>query len=670
MRPAQAPLGWLLALLVTGGCAPGESETTEPVAPEAGCAPGELGSEDGGSCRPAGLRPEDCAEGFESDGRQGCVPVLPATPCAGGTMAIPGEPTCRELAPCGVAPWGDIPTDESTQHVDASYGGDDGDGSAARPWRTIAEGVAAAEPGAIVAVGSGSYAEDVRIEDQPVVLWGRCPAEVEVAGSGGVAAILVGRDASGTEVRDLAVTGSRYGLAVSGSSDVIVDRVWIHDTGGRGLLVEDSYGAASASLARSLVEASSDVGIMAYGTTLSVSESVVRDLRPGSGNGRGIVARHGATLSVRRSVVERACDHGLVLSGASAELDALVVRDTQPGAGGLFGGGVLVRRDDESDLPADVTLTASVIAANRYYGLNVEGARALVERSVIRDGLAELASGEGGLGAQAQFDTEPAQLDLVGSLVDRNVYAGIAFVGSQGRVESTIVRDTQPTEATGDFGRGVLVFRDPAGSAMGRAEVVGSVLEGNTEAALFAAAGELVVRSCALRNTAPRPRDGVAGRGMSIQGDDLSHVPATATVSDSLVEGSYEVGIYVEGSTVHVERSVVRDTAPQLASGTLGDSVSAVSMFALSPTIERAAIILAGSTIRRGARAGVASFGSDVSLQGVTFDCNAIDLNGQDSIAGAYSFGDEGSNRCGCGRAERACAVSTDALEPPEVVGP
>ena len=38
--------------------------------------------------------------------------------------------------------WGDVPVAADTQHVDGTYAGGDGDGSATRPWPTIAEGIA------------------------------------------------------------------------------------------------------------------------------------------------------------------------------------------------------------------------------------------------------------------------------------------------------------------------------------------------------------------------------------------------------------------------------------------------------------------------------------------------------------------------------------------------
>ena len=171
------------------------------------CPPGELELSDG-SCQAAGVPPEACAAGFVADGQQGCEPTLPASPCPVGTMAVPGEATCREVAPCGSGTWGDIPVTTSTEHVDKSYTGGNSDGGPQQFWTTIADGYAAAAAGAIVAIAAGSYAEELVIDGKAVRLWGRCPGQVEVVGpTEDAAAITIGLGADGTEVRDLAITG-------------------------------------------------------------------------------------------------------------------------------------------------------------------------------------------------------------------------------------------------------------------------------------------------------------------------------------------------------------------------------------------------------------------------------------------------------------------------------
>src|SRR5262245_32104898 len=224
MRPHSLARVLALAVVATG-CASEETDALppsseclppnrvvgerciEPGVQDDGCPAGTLGLEDG-SCQPAGVPPELCGAGFEPDGEMGCEPILPPEPCPKGQMAVPGESACHAVMPCGAGKWGDIPVDAMTVYVDARYSGLDSDGSSDKPFTTISDAVAAAPTGALIAVAAGSYLEDVVIQGKAVRLWGKCPAEVELLGTGvGLAALFVREGASGTEVHGLAIGG-------------------------------------------------------------------------------------------------------------------------------------------------------------------------------------------------------------------------------------------------------------------------------------------------------------------------------------------------------------------------------------------------------------------------------------------------------------------------------
>jgi len=184
------------------------------------CAPGEAAADSG--CRPAGVPDGSCGAGFVSDENGGCTATLPADACKKGELAVPGETTCHEVAPCGTGTWGLVPVETTTEFVDTAYVGGNSDGTQAKPWTTIQAGVDAAKPGAIVAVAAGSYLEDVEVAGRAVRLWGLSPTKVEIVGTGvGIAALFVRAGASGTEVRDIAMRGAAGGMALSGSTDVL-----------------------------------------------------------------------------------------------------------------------------------------------------------------------------------------------------------------------------------------------------------------------------------------------------------------------------------------------------------------------------------------------------------------------------------------------------------------
>jgi hypothetical protein len=329
-------------------CAPGEltlaDGTCQPAGlpPDMPCPPGELLLADGITCQKAGVPPSACGVGFLPDGKDGCEPILPADPCPEGQMAIPGDTACHEVAPCGSGTWGDIPVEANTQFVDKAYAGGSSDGTQAKPWTTIQQGINKAAKGAIVAVAAGSYPEDVLIQSKPVRLWGRCPAMVEVVGTGvELAAIQVlNKVADGAEIHSVAVTGTKVGIAMSGASGVRIEGVWTHGTGNYGLAIEDAYGPTSAVLKGSLVEQNHKGGVFISGSDATIEATVVRSTLPDAKLkfGRGIGIQDDSSTMRRANVTVRAClieqnhDVGVYVSGSDATIEATVVRSTLPNA--------------------------------------------------------------------------------------------------------------------------------------------------------------------------------------------------------------------------------------------------------------------------------------------------------------------------------------------------
>ena len=275
----------------------------------------------------AGVDPTACGDGFEPDADGACGAVLPADACPKGTMAVPGDASCRRIAPCD-GTWGSAPLDATTEYVDGSYAGGDSDGTAARPWTTIQAAVDAAASSAVVAISAGSYAEDVVVNGKAVRLWGRCPADVEITGAVSQEAISIGKGATGTELHDLAVTGAASAILLSGAEEVVVERVWLHDLAGAGLAVFGVKGPTAAQLRGSLVEAAAQGGILVGGATVTVEESVVRD----TSIGYGFEIHDAAALTVRRALIERNAEFGVAATASDVTLDGVVVRDTKPSA--------------------------------------------------------------------------------------------------------------------------------------------------------------------------------------------------------------------------------------------------------------------------------------------------------------------------------------------------
>jgi hypothetical protein len=602
----------LCAALValTAGCGDDEETSGSGTGPVANtCDEGQVALPNG--CMTIGVPPEACGLGFEPDGEQGCRAVLPAEPCPPGTHAALGTTTCELVAPCDPGQWGSIPVDATTQHVDASYGGGSNDGTAARPWTTVAAAISAAAPGAIVAIAAGNYAENQNIAGKSVRLWGVCPSLVTIAGvTGASQAIIILAGADGTEVHNLAVTGQLLGIACSGSENVIVDSVWVHDTGGPAVEAVDIVGPASIHVSNSLLE-NVAMGVHSGGASVTVEDTTIRDVfDPTDTFGFAIGVEPGpntgtpATLAVRRVVADRNQQRGISMTGSQGIIEDTLVRGGFAGLDGYLGNGISVTIGLDTGVRSLLELHRSVITGNQSGGVFIGASDANITATVIEDSLpqpADLLFG-GGLEVVIEPDSgEVANVLIQDSVLRRNVSLGALVVGSNATFERVIIRDVLP-----------------------------------------------------------RATDGLTAMGLEAQAftGPTGTTSSTVTANDCLVERTRYIGFAMYGANVAVNNMLIRDTATS-DTGQVADGISA-AWFELAPDVTITRTRVEGSV-----RAGVSSFGGFVRMQNVTLHCNAIPLNGETSAGVAAQFDDLGDNSCLCDDVTRDCKVQSSTLEPP-----
>lgn len=570
---------------------------------------------DAGGCQSAGVQPESCGEGFTSDDNWGCSPILPAEACGFGQLAVPGETSCAFVAPCADGAWGDIPTDATTQFVDVRYRGSTHDGSKAHPYVRISEAIAAAAPGAIVAIAAGSHNERLEIQFKPVRLWGRCPSLVEIIGGAGwYAPILLGNGTSGSEVRDVAIRGSSLSaITISGAEDVLIDRVWIHDVTGRGVNLQNDLGPTSARVTRSLVEMTSEIGVNLYASKLELERSVVRDTLPLNGLfGVGIHAGDtGGTsdLVVRSSIVERNRDYGIHVMGSVATIESTVVRETGAASDGTLGLGVAAIEGSSTQLGSSLSLKGSVVAGNRMYGVLVQDSTATIDATVVRDTLPADSDQLFGLGLVVGHAAgQGTDVTVSWSLIDGNHYAGMAAFGALLVADGVRVRNTSSAPAHPLFGDGAVLSR------------------GLTED--------------------PAPNAPPSGP------------PSEGRFRWCVVERNQAFGFNVIGSELAFENGIIADTKPN-GLGAMGDNLA---VLAAGP----ARALVTGSRVVAASRAGAVTFGGALELGSSTMDCNTIDIDTETLFGYESTSIDLGGNVCGCKDERWPCKAVSSQLEPPE----
>lgn len=652
------------------GCAPGTTPVGEGECEPAGlpadmpCAPGERQHGDG--CRAAGMEPEDCEEGFEHDGQRRCEAVLPAESCAEGTMAVPGDPNCREVAPCGSGTWGDIVTDASTQHVDASYVLGDSDGTVGKPWPTIQQGVDAANANGLVAVAAGVYLEDVSI-DTPVRIEGRCPSMVAIEGQAAAAVVALEEGSDGSRVARLSISGPWRGIRVS-SQDVELEALWVHDQGNTGLSV---LPGGSASVEASLFERNATANVLADASAMTIDSCVLRDARSDSdGWGEGLIAEGGATLLLQRSVVETSFDVGVRVQFSSADLEGTLIRDNR-------GRGVRIRGGPGSSIIGSVVHDNGMHADDLGSGIYIRETQATVERTVVRSN-----HGIAGVFVGAQENDQPgnpADVDLDDSVIEGNESAGIYVHYSTLRGAGLRVRDQVPHPDDG-YGFGVYVWDSEVsllGTAVERNRFAGVVVIGELAEAELTLEDSVVSDTGRapsidaslgiLANAYPAPtsvsllRSRVENNG----GPGLAADGAAASLSlvQSEVAESQVAGILMTGATGSLERTLVRDTMPNDAQ-LFGDGIVA----AVHETGAPATLRVVDSRIEASSRAALAVFGSELEYGGTALSCQAFDIVGEQAGGVASSVKPLERNGCGCPEVSAECLLESPGLSPPQPV--
>lgn len=569
-----------------GGC-----DAILPPGPDP-CPPGTVERIGSDQCQPVGVL--QCAFGFVSDGEGGCDAILPPgpDPCPPGTIEEIGHDVCQPLGDCGPdpmeggSPWGLVPVDGATVHVDATADATGASGTVAAPYPTIGEALEAAAPGAQVVIAAGEYVEAL-VVSKPLRLVGRCAALVTIRGRVQLGqarpAVRITSGGTGSEVRGLTLTGPGEGLVVSGAREVEVVQVEVLGAGSYGVSLQ---GESEVTLRWVKVAESTIAGIASQDSEFHLVKSVVRGILPEPGTqrfGMGVLsfcssANAPGSLLVEASLVASNHQAGIFAAGVNATVLSSVVKDTQAQQSDQrWGRGIAAQCEEPANVCGSLRVEGSLVTGNRDVGIIGSGAGVTVLSSVVRDTKAELRGKIAGWGIVAQCHEG---MGVCGSLeVDGCLVAGNGDVGILSSVDATVrasvVRDTQAEEHSQTGGIGISAGYDDQVGFQVSLHLEGSLVEGNRHVGVFAAGAETTVLSSVVRDTKSQEIDQELGMGIVSQCSQRAEVCGLLHVEGSLVAGNRYLGILAAGADATVRRTVVRDTRPMESDLTYGAGIGA-----------------------------------------------------------------------------------------------
>lgn len=562
----REPLGW--------GC----------VAIAADCTSGraEIGST---SCLPVGW--SDCGDGFEIVD-DACLPIVPTATCATGRDAL-GSRTCVTVGDCDRAfpPAGAL---------------------VVQPNTSIADAIAMASAGDVVAIMDGTYAEPIVVTED-VTVEGRCAERVEVQG--------IRITGSSATVRGFRVRGPDLGVVVEQGAAGTIEDVVVDDVVGVGIVVEDP------------------------GTTATIRRTAVRNVeeRSGEGNpfGYGLILQKASSTEIEGLSVSSARTVGVLAKdeGTSVVASNVVVRGIRTNTEGRFGEGITVWPG------ASLELDGAVTERTRRYGLRIrgEGASATLSRVAVLDTIVDENVAVG------LMVREGAQVTAENVTVRGGGPPGVAVVGDLTHLELSAATIFGMTL---DKSSGIDV-RNAASALLTGVEI--TAIDG-FGATAFGPGVELELRRSVVRRLLGRVSPSVAVE----QG-------AYARIVESQLAENAGVGLQLfhPDTRVFVDRSIVETTR----------STNELTVAPAVAVHEGASLSIQSSSVRNNADFGITvdDPGSRASLTGVTVDATTSDFDRYAGMGVLVRFGGHVAASRSTFVANRNCGVMGGLWSGIEAIG-
>ncbi len=331
---------------------------------------------------------------------------------------------------------------------------------------------------------------------------------------------------------------------------------------GRGLELK---GGAQADLRDTLVRGNHELGLYVSdsGSRLVASRLQVDETRLAtdtSSSGGGLRLQSGASATLEQALFRDNIAFGIEVVGAGTtlRLDRLTVADSAPSRSLSTTSGGLLTRDG-------ATVTGSDLLLARNHGLALlvaeAGSAADLRRLRIWNTLSRGLDDRQG---QAIHVAAGGRLTATDLHLDNNheVAVDLRDAGSQVRLDRLLVEQTQPRTTDGRAGRAI----ELSGGA--ELAIADAVLRESHELALFVSgnATRFTADRLLVEATAPQPRTGLLGHGISLQDG------AAATLSNLILRDNKGLALIVTDAATDAElhRVAIADTAPHPGDGRFG----------------------------------------------------------------------------------------------------
>lgn len=521
-----------------------------------------------------------CVAGFERDASGwGCAAVLPPAPCAGATRPKLGAQMCAPVGDCSAAfpPAGAIVVDPALDPtaVDATH------------VRTVADALAIAPSGAVIALADGMHTTPSFTISKPLTLVGRCAERAHLVSPKPAATTGISITADAT-LRGLTVDGYTSALLANGAVTLVAEDLVVENARSRAVFAQ-------------------------HGAKVALRRSVVRGTAPIGASDQTIAVLVGTSASVtlEDSAILATVDGALAVTDnvdTHASLTRSVVQDVKPRADGKGGGALRAFEGAHLDVTESAILD-SVGIAILTLRKKQPAPQVTLTRSVVSGSMPTTQTGTSlGTAINAAYDatvtiTESTIADSSGTALYAAEKAKITLTKSVVvRVKRTPDLASQGASAVKS---GTLALEDSAIVSVGGGGVGGW------------SGGHVTMLRSLVRDVG-----GDVVQGLT-EGQGLSAIAAsTIDATDSAVVNAQELGVTASnaGSVIHLQDVLVTRTddapAPRFGHGVL--------------SIDQAAITLSRTIIERQVGVGLFCAAGATVASASLIRNNAVGVHAQD----------------------------------------